>query len=134
MGTAHAFVLPRFAPVLIQLGLLLSASPCPVWAQSYFEVPLPGSFQSGIGMICGWACSASRVDIVVDDTTTLQTAYGTSRDDIRAVCGDDNNGFGFQINWNNLGDGTHTVRVLADGVQFGQTISGSPFSFHNVHL
>ena len=34
------------------------------------------------------------------------------------VCGDSDNGFGLLFNWNLLGDGTHTVRALADGVEF----------------
>ena len=38
---------------------------------------------------------------------------------IRRACEDDgNNGFGLLFNWNRLGDGMHTVRALADGVEF----------------
>ncbi len=59
------------------------------------------------------------MDIVFDNETTFQAAYGTARGDTISVCGDANNGFGFLINWNNLRDGPHDVRVLADGVEFG---------------
>jgi PhoPQ-activated pathogenicity-related protein len=46
------------------------------------------------------------------------TAYGTKREDTAAVCGDTNNGFGLTFNWNRLGDGPHTLRAFADGVEF----------------
>ena len=36
------------------------------------------------------------------------------------MCGDVNNGFGFQINWNELGDGPHSISVRADGNVFAQ--------------
>ena len=38
-----------------------------------------------------------------------------------AACGDDNNGFSLPFNWNLIGDGMHTVRALADGVEFGRS-------------
>ena len=36
------------------------------------------------------------------------------------MCGDTNNGFVTLVNWNLFGDGVHTVRALADGVEFGR--------------
>ena len=36
------------------------------------------------------------------------------------VCGDSNNGFGLLFNWNLLGNGDHTIRALADGVELGR--------------
>jgi phosphodiesterase/alkaline phosphatase D-like protein len=89
-------------------------------AQTTLENPQPASFQSGIGVVSGWACSAQRIEIVFDSFPPIQAAYGTLRGDTMAVCGDTNNGFGLLVNWNLLGDGTHTVRALADGVEFAQ--------------
>ncbi|MEW6296986.1 MAG: matrixin family metalloprotease [Thermodesulfobacteriota bacterium] len=83
------------------------------------ENPQSGGFVSGIGLISGWVCTASRVDLQIDGTL-VQAAYGTTRADTRQVCGDENNGFGFLINWNNLGDGPHTVTALANGIEFGR--------------
>jgi len=103
--------------VPIVLGLIL---PRLVWAQAFLENPQSGSLQSGIGMVSGWVCNAQRVDIVFDDGTRAQAAYGTSREDTRPVCGDANNGFGLLLNWNLAGDGVHTVRALADGVEFAR--------------
>ena len=94
------------------------AAPSPLWAQGVLENPGAGSSQSGIGVISGWACNAGRIDLLIDGVAT-QAAYGTARGDTVAVCGDSNNGFGLLFNWNLLGDGPHTIRALADGVQFG---------------
>ncbi len=86
---------------------------------STLENPAPGSFQSGIGLISGWICNASRVEVDVDGRGTFQAAYGTGRGDTQTECNDTNNGYGLLVNWNLLGDGAHSVRVLADGVEVG---------------
>ena len=124
-------------------GLSLPQS---LWAQSVFENPQPGSFQSGVGVISGWVCDAERIEIVFlpvggqaaffngvdiygyygsgeesppEGGLSYQAAYGTAREDTKDICGDIDNGFGLLFNWNRLGDGQHTVSVLADGVEFG---------------
>ena len=103
------------------LSLVLSLSaPHAVFAQATLENPQPGSFQSGIGIISGWACTANRIDIEIVGRATLQAAYGTARDDTAAACGDTNNGFGILVNWNLLPDGNYTVRALRDNVEFAQ--------------
>ncbi|MGE0827353.1 MAG: hypothetical protein AB7G75_22550 [Candidatus Binatia bacterium] len=88
--------------------------------QGQLETPRPGSFQSGIGLVRGWACEATRVDIEVVGRASLPAVYGEPRGDTQAVCGDTNNGFSLQVNWNELGEGTHTVRALVDGVELGR--------------
>lgn len=85
--------------------------------QGVLENPRPSSFQSGIGVVSGWVCNAKQIDIEVDGIR-LQAGYGTSREDTRSACNDSNNGFGLLVNWNNLRNGTHTVRALADGQEF----------------
>ncbi len=92
--------------------------PLPLWAQATLENPQPDSFQSGIGGISGFVCAATLIEIEFNGTATFEAAYGTSRGDTQSVCGDTNNGFSLLFNWNLLGDGTHTVRALADGVEF----------------
>lgn len=91
------------------------------WAQGVLENPQPGSAQSGIGVISGWRCQPGRIDIDIDGLV-LQAAYGTSREDTRRVCGDAENGFGLLFNWNLLGPGVHTVRALAEGVEFARAV------------
>ena len=106
--------------VILIGGFLLPQS---LWAQSVFENPQPGSFQSGVGIISGWVCDAERIDIVFNPGTateeTWRAGYETTREDTEPVCNDINNGFGLLFNWNRLGDGQHTVSALADGVEFG---------------
>jgi hypothetical protein len=104
----------------LALSFLTLFVPGKTWAQALLENPQPLSFQSGIGFVTGWVCNASRVDIEFDNGDTLQAAYGTSREDTRAACGDANNGFGLLFNWNILGDGERRVRALADGVPFAE--------------
>ena len=63
----------------------------------------------------------SRVEIDINNgMIRLPAASRTERRDTTSVCGDSNNGFGLLFNWNLLGDGTHTVRAFADGVEFDQ--------------
>lgn len=84
------------------------------------ENPRAASFQSGVGVISGWACHAHEIVIELDGIP-LQAGYGTTRTDTRGRCGDTNNGFSLLWNWNNLGAGPHTVRALIDGVEFATT-------------
>ena len=106
--------------VTLTVGLPFPQS---LWAQSVFENPQPGSFQSGVGVISGWACDAERIDVVFNPGTeneaTFQAAYGTDRGDTQGHCNDINNGFGLLFNWNLLGPGTHLVQARADGKIFG---------------
>ena len=97
-----------------------SAQPVTVRAQSsaYLESPQQGSFESGIGLIRGWVCQASTVEVQIDGGARQQVAYGTTREDTAAVCGDTDNGFGYTFNWNRLGNGTHTVQAFVDNVEF----------------
>jgi len=111
-------VWPRALIAMIALLVDLAAPPS-LWAKGVLENPRQDSFQSGIGVISGWVCTASKIEIVIDEAATLQAAYGTDRGDTVGECGDANNGFGLLFSWNLLGNGTHTVRVLADGVEFG---------------
>ncbi|MBI3796352.1 MAG: hypothetical protein HY268_05185 [Deltaproteobacteria bacterium] len=100
--------------------LLLSISLPSSLRAAVLENPTAGSFQSGIGLIRGWACEANQIDIVLDDSITLQAAYGTSRGDTKTACGNNTNtGFGLTMNWNLFSSGLHTVRALVDGQQFG---------------
>lgn len=92
--------------------------------QAMLENPAPGSYQSGIGVISGWACGAEEVDIELEHGTTgetliLMAGYGTSRPDALDICGDMDNGFGLLWNWNILGPGEHIVRAFADGEEIG---------------
>ena len=86
----------------------------------FLENPGDGSSRSGIGVISGWVCEADEVKIQIWSEQggwvhTARAAYGTSRADTEAHCGDTDNGFGLLFNWNLRGTGEHIVDVLVDG-------------------
>ena len=89
--------------------------------KSNLESPRQSSFESGIGLIRGWICDAKTVEVQIDNGAREQVAYGTTRQDTAAICGDTNNGFGYTVNWNRIGNGSHTLRAFADGSQFAST-------------
>ncbi len=85
------------------------------------ENPAAGSFRSGIGLISGWTCATGVIEVEINGTHLLEAASGTSREDVATAgrCGGRADvGFGVLFNWNLIGDGTHTMRALADGVEF----------------
>ena len=82
--------------------------------------PRSASFQSGVGVISGWACHANEIVIELNGVP-YRAGYGTTRPDTQDRCGDTDNGFSLLWNWNNLGAGTHTVRALIDGQEFAYT-------------
>ena len=87
------------------------------------ENPQAESSQSGIGVISGWVCEAEQIEIefhngVTGEVSSTTAGSGTSQADTMDACGDADNGFSLLFNWNLLGDGMHTVRTLADGVEF----------------
>ena len=92
------------------------------YTPAFVDNPGPDSLQSGISVLSGWVCEAATVEIeLVPASGTPQTwvpATHTSRADTAGVCGAEttDTGFGLLFNWNLLGDGTHTVRVLIDDV------------------
>ena len=80
----------------------------------YLEVSGPVSFQSGVGVLSGWVCTAEDVVIEItqaDGTVVTQAAaYGTERLDTRTtpdgeeLCGGHGqDGFGLLFNWNRRG-------------------------------
>jgi len=114
------FVIASAVP---QLASFESGSPA-VFAQldtlTQLESPQENSFESGIGLIRGWVCNADEVQVQIDNRVPQRVAYGTNRGDTRDICGDTDNGFGFTVNWNNYGDGSHVLRAYADGEEFAR--------------
>ena len=99
----------------------VSASSSPTFS---LENPQPGSFQSGIGLISGWSCQGPTIGVSIDggaQIPQLLVPYGSSRPDTAGVCGASNTytGFGLLINFNLLGNGTHTAQALLNGVPQG---------------
>ena len=92
------------------------------YSAGMFENPQHNSSQSGIGVLSGWMCAAEAVTIEVvrpnGDVWQEPAAVGMSRTDTASMCGHSATGFGLLWNWNNLGDGQHTVRAFVDGEEF----------------
>ena len=94
------------------------------YTPAFVDNPAPDSPQSGLGVLSGWVCAADTVEIELvpasGETQTMVPATGTARADTAGVCGADttDTGFGLLFNWNLLGDGAHTVRVLVNDVVF----------------
>lgn len=103
------------------IGVLMCSFSFPGWgwAQAVLEVPSPGSMESGVKLIQGWRCEPALIQVQIDAGPLFTAAYGTSRNDTIGVCGDAENGWGLTFNWNLSGDGMHTIRAFADGVEFG---------------
>ena len=83
------------------------------------ETPRNGTTISGKAIFSGWYCNATEITISIDGAEQVPAAYGTTRGDTVANCGDSNNGWGLLYNFGGLDDGEHTVVAYADGEQFG---------------
>ena len=97
-----------------------------VSAQGNLEIPAPNSIQTGIGVISGWHCTASRIEIRIDDLPPIVAGIRTDREDTIGACGRSDTGFSLLWNWNILptqcfGCFFHRVAALADGVEFART-------------
>ena len=90
--------------------------------RGYLENPNNGQIKTGIGVVSGWVCEATNIGILINNSIWLPVEYGTPRLDTASVCGDTNNGFVTLGNYNLLGDGTHTVRLIVDREQIGATV------------
>ena len=97
---------------------IYGVKPSPPTTKGVLGNPGHRTFKSGIGVISGWVCNASRVEVMVG-TRRIRMSYGTDRPDTRSVCGDTNNGFVTLVNYNAFGDGVHTARLVVDGQQLG---------------
>ena len=103
---------------VVSLAFLWGLSTASVWAQHALENPRPNAKVSGISVLSGWKCTGGTIVAQFDGASTVQVAYGTARRDTEGACGDNDNGFGVLVNWNLLGNGTHTVRLFDNGVEF----------------
>ncbi len=109
---------PSFESRLIAYLLVNVANPnLGELTTSMQETPSMGSKESGIGIIRGWACDARKVEIAIDGGSRIPVAYGTSREDTRAICGDADNGYGMVFAWGLLGKGSHRLQTFIDDVE-----------------
>lgn len=102
-------------------GLLLASFSIFSFAQGALENPANNATDSGIGIISGWHCSASRVEAIIDGKSAGFAYVGSERQDTSRICGKSNTGFALLINFNNLSRGSHNLKVYANGVLFGES-------------
>lgn len=88
-------------------------------AGAALEIPSPGTNVSGIGLISGWSCLGGELEVEFSDAAgviwTTPVLHGSERGDTAAVCGDMENGFSATFNWNLLGAGERTARLIRNG-------------------
>jgi hypothetical protein len=116
----NASAIARCSCIVLFSTLGALAAPRAVWGQGVLESP-QALAQSGIGLVSGWKCTAGTLTFSIDGGPSRKIAYGTSRADTQAACGDSDNGFGYLINWSLLGDGPHTIQLFDNGVEFAST-------------
>ena len=88
------------------------------------ENPGNGSFNSGIGVISGWKCTANgSLTVRFNGGDAIPLAYGNERSDVRdaGACPSAQVGFVSIMNWGNLGDGEHTAVAYDNGVEFARS-------------
>lgn len=100
------------------------------------ENPQPGSYQSGVGLISGWACLPSNLRVRIDGDLPIAIPGGGARLDTAGTCGHAATGFGLLVNFNELTAGPHTIRLessdpsyVGNTVSFNVTLPGDPVPF-----
>lgn len=95
---------------------VVAALPMLASANGYLENPQPNAIESGLGVVSGWHCTASTVEIFIDGKTIGETGVGSIRDDAVSVCGHNRSGYALLYNFNISEPGEHQIQVYADGV------------------
>ena len=103
------------------VGVTALCFPVLALAQGALENPANYATDSGIGVISGWHCSASRVEAIIDGRTAGFAYVGSDRADTAQACGKRDNGFSLLFNFNELSRGDHNIKVYANGVLFGES-------------
>ena len=112
--------------VLLKSFLLLITLFFPLfsYAMGHLENPAENKTESGIGIISGWHCTATKLDIYIDGQFMGTALVGTPRTDTINICGRSDTGFSLLFNYNSLNSGDHTI-VVFNGVGF---VDGYDFS------
>lgn len=91
-------------------------------AQGYIENPAAASVESGIGIISGFHCTASEVDLRIDGKSIGSALVGSDRGDTASLCGKSKTGYSYLINFNIFTPGNHTVAAYSNGVKFDEKV------------
>ena len=98
------------------------------------EEPAVGLVHMGVGNLRGWAVSSAgilKVEAFLDGEFFTEIPYGGARGDVGAAFPDiddsDSSGFGMSLNYSALSAGTHTLEVVAHGIDNKTTSSTAQF-------
>jgi hypothetical protein len=80
--------------------------------------PANGSTVSGVSVISGYHCTSKNITVEIDGVSIGKAGAGTTLNTI-SVCGHAEAGYSLLYNFNNLANGSHTVKAYADGVLLG---------------
>ena len=111
MKNMHAALAAALAAALL--------APLSLHAAGLLENPADGGYESGIGAITGWHCTARQVELRMDGASMGFAGTGTPRLDTQSTCGRSDTGFSLLFNYSLLRGGTHRVDAYADGQWFG---------------
>jgi hypothetical protein len=80
--------------------------------------PADGGTVSGVGVISGYHCSSTNIEVFVDGVSLGRAGAGTTLKGTQSVCGHTETGYSLLYAFNNLANGQHTFTVTADGAVF----------------
>lgn len=92
--------------------------PLGAYSQGFIENPGHMSYESGVGIISGFHCTAETVEIKIDDRKIGTAFVGTNRLDAKSLCGKEEVGFSYLINFNSLKPGEHRIELLSGSQVF----------------
>ena len=98
--------------------LLMTLSFAGVALGARVEVPEPDQTMSGVSFFSGWKCDQGALMGSVDGGSRFPLAGLMQRADTRGECGDTNNGWIAQFNFNRLSPGTHTFEAFDGATAF----------------
>ena len=84
------------------------------------EVPEPSQTMSGVYFFAGWKCAQGTLTGSVDGGPRFPLAGLMQRTDTRKDCGDTNNGWIAQFNFNRLSPGTHIFEAFDGATAFAE--------------
>ena len=98
------------------------------------EEPAVGLVHMGVGNLRGWAISSAgirKVEAFLDGKFLAEIPYGGARGDVGAAFPDIDDaglsGFGMSLNYSGLSAGTHTLEVVAHGIDNKTTSASAQF-------
>lgn len=104
--------------------IAIAVLPPSAWALGTIETPAgQRSVETGIGLISGWHCTGTLIEIEIDGVEFMIAASGTPRLDTLETCGRADTGFGVLMNFSRL-DPTveHELVAFADGEEFARVV------------